>query len=167
MTRGLQGNRLCCLHEASGLPLLNINMYLKNKMFCKRTDILNSNTHGFFPPTQSDNAPTKPKEPIHPITSSFPSNPMGAFYNPTGKPIPPMAILVLERTDKRQYDDLGEVVCDTEDVSHDSSSNTGTCKAYHFNGGCAGNLYFLSVAFLFLCFFNVFFIYGFVVNTAV
>ncbi|XP_071791189.1 spondin-1-like [Asterias amurensis] len=75
---------------------------------------------------RSDNAPTKPKEPIHPITSSFPSNPMGAFYNPMGRPIPPLAILVLERTDKRQYDDLGEVVCDTEDViSHDSSSNTG------------------------------------------
>ena len=59
---------------------------------------------------------------------------MGAFYNPMGRPIPPLAILVLERTDKRQYDDLGEVVCDTEDViSHDSSSNTGTCtcKDYH------------------------------------
>ncbi|XP_038071797.1 spondin-1-like [Patiria miniata] len=73
---------------------------------------------------RSDNAPTVPIEPIHPITSSFPSNPLGAFYDPMGRPIPPMAILVFERTDNTLYDDLGEVVCEV-DVGGPDATHTG------------------------------------------
>ncbi|XP_022112108.1 spondin-1-like [Acanthaster planci] len=74
---------------------------------------------------RSDNAPTIPTEPIHPITSSYPSNPLGAFYDPSGSPIPPLAKMVFERTDNTQYDDLGEVVCEVDVASPDTTHQGG------------------------------------------
>lgn len=43
------------------------------------------------------NSPTIPQEKIYPITSSFPNNPRATFFDPAGKPIPPLARLIIKQ----------------------------------------------------------------------
>jgi hypothetical protein len=46
---------------------------------------------------QSPNSPTIPQEKIHRITTLYPEDPRAPFYDPTGKPMLPLARLYLSR----------------------------------------------------------------------
>jgi hypothetical protein len=46
---------------------------------------------------QSPNKPTNPPEKISKITSSFPNNIKSPFYDPAGKPMPPLAKLIIKK----------------------------------------------------------------------
>ena len=46
---------------------------------------------------QSPNSPTVPQEKIHRITTMYPEDPRAPFYDPSGKPMLPLARLYLTR----------------------------------------------------------------------
>jgi hypothetical protein len=50
-----------------------------------------------FLPFQSPNSPTVPQEKIHHITTMYPEDPRAPFYDPSRKPMLPLARLYLNR----------------------------------------------------------------------
>lgn len=68
---------------------------------------------------RSGNAPTRPQEPIHPITSQFPANEAAGFYDLSGAPILPLARLHLERIELR------DMSCDSNGTYEDEELNRG------------------------------------------
>jgi hypothetical protein len=81
---------------------------------------------------QSPNSPTIPQEKIHRITTLYPEDPRAPFYDPTGKPMLPLARLYLSREsviqkscDEQSLDKILEeavqVAENTEDTSRRES----------------------------------------------
>ncbi|XP_050689773.1 spondin-1-like isoform X2 [Eriocheir sinensis] len=96
---------------------------------------------------ESANSPTYPKGKIRRITSSYPNDPASPFYDPTGKPMKPLARLTITR--QRVY----EKSCSDTDVCN-QEKEVGPCRGYfpryYYNstqrrclqfayGGCRGN----------------------------
>ncbi len=50
-----------------------------------------------FPPPQSPNAPTVPREKMYRITTMYPEDPRAPFYDPSGAPMQPLARLYVTR----------------------------------------------------------------------
>ncbi|GAU98091.1 hypothetical protein RvY_09282-2 [Ramazzottius varieornatus] len=78
----------------------SLNLCLKN---CSWTDRKEIDLFPFDAGTDSgvtymaENSPTNPRERIHNITSRYPKNPSSPFYDPMGKPMTPLAKLVITR----------------------------------------------------------------------
>ncbi|KAF7403614.1 hypothetical protein HZH68_006408 [Vespula germanica] len=82
----------------------------------------------------SPNSETKPREKMKPITTSYPEDPRSPFYDPTGRPMLPLARLYLDREKiiqrgcdeeilQRQVQEL-EVAENTEDTSKPECQTT-------------------------------------------
>ena len=89
-------------------------------------------THHVFLLFQSPNSPTVPQEKIHHITTMYPEDPRAPFYDPSGKPMLPLARLYLTRNavipkscDEQSLDRILEeavqVAENTEDTSRRES----------------------------------------------
>ncbi|XP_055331541.1 spondin-1-like isoform X2 [Paramacrobiotus metropolitanus] len=78
----------------------SLNLCLKN---CSWTDRMEVDLFPFDAGTDngvtymSENAPSHPREQIHNITSTHPKNPAAPFFDPSGKPMTPLAKIIISK----------------------------------------------------------------------